>query len=656
MAKDSGAQTQAHPLFNGLKFWLSHQVPQRSQFISEIKENGGHVVDLEKNADIKIVDHVRKQLPPGACSYRFLEESVQNHQLAEIENHLVHPQGRQARPVGSISTASKGSRTPFTASDDQFLYDWVKPIEDAGGSVSGNKIYQDIEAANPRHTFQSWRDRWLKHEVSVVIPARTVSSPVAQSTNATVSSELSEDAPAESTTPFTEEDALLLMNAAKHIANLDPEKAPGAWRKFATSTDFSHHTDQEWQQFWEMVVRPHAAKSSQSKKIKPSTAQEELQSFTHPPISRNTVTDNSPTNLVVQARKEVPASPERDMQASEDEIESQKEINQLEAAPQPASHVDTGSSLFFSDDEYETPRPDRRTQREQSVQTSPMHINLLFGEKIVSSIAGSVSETSSQSQQSASEALGKEQSSTDENFETAQAEQANESEHFETAPQGRIETQAIFAETQPELDLDLPEPEGGWEAFEEDEAEEETSQTPTTKPIDQYNILQSTIPETLLVQEESVNFPSSPPSSSIPPIPSSQRTTTAFPPSHAIGSPSAFPPVYDIDTYIDTRLSHYTTPNSPSSISNDLESLLLQSAKRTLTSLSALIPQSFILADIVFNNLKSGKHPPDNIRGIWTEDDDRDLLAGDARAVDRVRKKHGDEGIEGRWEVLDLLR
>ena len=66
MAKDSGAQTQAHPLFNGLKFWLSHQVPQRSQFISEIKENGGHVVDLEKNADIKIVDHVRKQLPPGA--------------------------------------------------------------------------------------------------------------------------------------------------------------------------------------------------------------------------------------------------------------------------------------------------------------------------------------------------------------------------------------------------------------------------------------------------------------------------------------------------------------------------------------------------------------------------------------------------------------
>lgn len=70
-------------LFQGVKFWLSQKVPQRSRFINDIKvsvtngdhtelelltlcqANGGEVLPIEKHADVKIVDHARKEALPG---------------------------------------------------------------------------------------------------------------------------------------------------------------------------------------------------------------------------------------------------------------------------------------------------------------------------------------------------------------------------------------------------------------------------------------------------------------------------------------------------------------------------------------------------------------------------------------------------------------
>lgn len=82
----SGAQDGFHEqgtLFNGMKFWLAQKVPQRSRFIKDVEvrriqgsfysfsslrmsqANGGEVTRLEKQADIKIVDHARKEALPG---------------------------------------------------------------------------------------------------------------------------------------------------------------------------------------------------------------------------------------------------------------------------------------------------------------------------------------------------------------------------------------------------------------------------------------------------------------------------------------------------------------------------------------------------------------------------------------------------------------
>ncbi|KAI9799670.1 MAG: hypothetical protein M1825_004405 [Sarcosagium campestre] len=57
----------------------------------------------------------------------------------------------------------KGTRVRFTAEDDAALYDWVISCEKRGESILGNNIYKQLEEFNPRHTYQSWRDRWIKN-------------------------------------------------------------------------------------------------------------------------------------------------------------------------------------------------------------------------------------------------------------------------------------------------------------------------------------------------------------------------------------------------------------------------------------------------------------------------------------------------------------
>ena len=71
-------------IFAGIKFWISHNVPQRSRFVDDVnvkrsfmsgvferradktQSNGGRISQLEKQADVMIVDHARKYQVPGS--------------------------------------------------------------------------------------------------------------------------------------------------------------------------------------------------------------------------------------------------------------------------------------------------------------------------------------------------------------------------------------------------------------------------------------------------------------------------------------------------------------------------------------------------------------------------------------------------------------
>jgi TRF2-interacting telomeric protein/Rap1 - C terminal domain/Rap1 Myb domain/GATA zinc finger len=162
-AADQGAQSGGARLFSGIKLWFSYTVPQRPWLMENARLNGAEIVPLEKQADILLVDHARKNQAPGTTSYRFIERSIRKGELEDLQDHAVGATTRAARPVGSVTTASKGGRNPYTEVEDQFLWDMVQPVKQRGGPWQGNELYKQIEQINPKHPFQSWRDRFIKY-------------------------------------------------------------------------------------------------------------------------------------------------------------------------------------------------------------------------------------------------------------------------------------------------------------------------------------------------------------------------------------------------------------------------------------------------------------------------------------------------------------
>ncbi|KAJ5721651.1 uncharacterized protein N7483_009585 [Penicillium malachiteum] len=148
-------------LFGGTRFWVSYNVPQRTRFKEMIEEHGGIVVLLETHANVKLVDHTKKNLPSDVYSYQYVERSVRNGKLENLEDHRAGPSAQ--RPMGASHIPQKRTRTEFTLKDDQILFDYLNPYELVENApISGHRIYQALAEKFPQHTYQSWRNRYLK--------------------------------------------------------------------------------------------------------------------------------------------------------------------------------------------------------------------------------------------------------------------------------------------------------------------------------------------------------------------------------------------------------------------------------------------------------------------------------------------------------------
>lgn len=99
---------------------------------------------LEKQADLIIADHARKDCPTGSISWTFVQDSAKYGALEDIEKHRAGTVAHVAREVGSSGPTRKG-RTPFTAEDDRILMRWVLRAEKAGKSTKGNEVFKDLE-------------------------------------------------------------------------------------------------------------------------------------------------------------------------------------------------------------------------------------------------------------------------------------------------------------------------------------------------------------------------------------------------------------------------------------------------------------------------------------------------------------------------------
>ncbi|KAF2760294.1 hypothetical protein EJ05DRAFT_474188 [Pseudovirgaria hyperparasitica] len=255
-------------------------------FIQLIKSNGGTIVSLEIKADLMIVDHMRKDTVPGGISYRYIEKSIKNGRLENPDDHATGPPKGSARSIGSLQP-KRSVRTPFSAADDLELYTWVKDYENRtpGAPVMGNEIYKQLEQKNSRHTWQSWRDRYVKQlmhrpPVGYNVPERSL-SPV-EAITVEHETESLRNIPRDRShrvNPKPKANGIVKPRAEEQIVNsnsfdsFDEEEygklylntgymkslAYGLVRDLAnwnSWAEHSTHTGIQWRNYWEQIVQP----------------------------------------------------------------------------------------------------------------------------------------------------------------------------------------------------------------------------------------------------------------------------------------------------------------------------------------------------------------------------------------------------------------
>ncbi|KAK5163950.1 uncharacterized protein LTR77_010346 [Saxophila tyrrhenica] len=248
-------------LFKGLAFFVLRKVPQRTQFVQKIQANGGRVVQIEAQADHVIADHYRQDCPPGSISYQFVDKALKD---GELPDPAAHPAGAPVgtvRPAGSGLTR-KGTRTEFSAEDDRVLWQWVEDCRAQGGKVKGNEIYKQLEAVNPRHTFQAWRDRYIKRLMdnapagaNLTVPANPPPSPPdAPDQQDEVEARRSTDLQPTEVPEGNADPEELMLDMGSDIERIAEDQQEEAWSTWAQTNP--QYSAEEWRRIWHEKLRP----------------------------------------------------------------------------------------------------------------------------------------------------------------------------------------------------------------------------------------------------------------------------------------------------------------------------------------------------------------------------------------------------------------
>lgn len=88
-------------------------------------------------------------------SYTYIERSVRNGVLENLDDHRVGPAEGTVRSIGSTVQPPKGTRNKYTQNDDRILWNWVQDNPQRTGGTDGNEIYKQLEA-KVREQLQSY--------------------------------------------------------------------------------------------------------------------------------------------------------------------------------------------------------------------------------------------------------------------------------------------------------------------------------------------------------------------------------------------------------------------------------------------------------------------------------------------------------------------
>ncbi|KAL2012190.1 hypothetical protein VTN00DRAFT_4908 [Thermoascus crustaceus] len=534
-------------LFEGKKFWLSHNVPQRNRFKELIKNNGGVIVLQDHQADIKLVDHLRRELAPDTYSYQWVEKSIENGRLENLELYRAGRSSGTTRPVGASGVPTRRTKVPYTLEDDQILWDWLQPYEKQGAAVMGNKIYEMLEEKHPRHTFQSWRDRYLKRLRGQPRPGGPPST-------------------AQQTTSRQEVDR---RTGAEGAEVASPRRAQEKERSFARQAGASYESRRKETDASRTQNEDSESSDSQLQTVNnPTTPSRQIYraSLMHEGSTRSPQAQRSPS-LHLQSPN-VPDRAHRGLQAP--------------STASGSSNAAVSSSLTRRD-----PQVDTVTSRNQSIlkrkrqYTDAVSENLRFDidhrpdhkRRATDFIPKRITSIQEEPR------IKIEEEENDERFVETESDETDSEERFETARQVQ-DTQDVLTAPPQDVDnlfMELPFPPSS-PGSEDDEATEDPGE----------------------------------------------------------GAEDAIP---DLDEWIDSRLRTGKAKN---------ERQVIKALRCT-----SMDPD---LADQVLSYLVAGKGIPQDMRGVWTPEDDKCLEGTDARDIDRLLKKHGTELYNRRFEYLEMVR
>jgi hypothetical protein len=322
-------------LFAGKSFLVVQRVPMRTSFLDRIRANGGRIVRLESQADYIIADHVRNDCPPKSLSYTFIEAAIKAGALPDPNLHRAGPAPGFVRTVGSTIITPKASRTPFTLQDDRDLWNWVQKFRNLGiHGIKGNEIYKQLEKVNQRHTFQSWRDRYVKKLMEhppegvdlsqnlLVPPTRPVTSQVRR-LEADRTTEEEEQAEGEIGEKYSVDVEFLLENI-EDILVIAPEDLDTVWAMLADQEPSAHLSADQWKRLYEEEALPaYKAKQNKLKPSQPSPKKRKARVSTPDPPAQDTelttpelaamkakaARDRQPSPSVSQKRRRQTATP-----------------------------------------------------------------------------------------------------------------------------------------------------------------------------------------------------------------------------------------------------------------------------------------------------------------------------------------------------------
>ena len=86
----------------------------------------------------------KKNIIPNSYSYTFIDQSVRNGRLENKEDHRVQPSVESIKSGIHINGSVRTTRTPFTATDDEFLLRFM--VKNRHRPQLGNVIFGELAA------------------------------------------------------------------------------------------------------------------------------------------------------------------------------------------------------------------------------------------------------------------------------------------------------------------------------------------------------------------------------------------------------------------------------------------------------------------------------------------------------------------------------